>query len=589
VRSRISRYRTRVILTFVVPWVAATLFSFWYLSYIQRVAGERNALRHLDIVSDMLATSVGAGLNDADFSLVQKALDWTKLDRNVTYICILDENDEVLYQTGVMLDIPLDVLKKSAPGISRTATDLVSVTEVVPGEKRLGTVILIYSLEGIEQEIKSAQMTSIVVSLVVLLVGILGTRLLVRQTMELDNARNDAERQAATVRMQAVDLASMNASLGKSNLTLLETQRELQQAHDELEQRVEARTNALAEANAELHVRQGYLELAMTAARMFPWRMDLSTGEITVSEDHLRALGLQSAGRDLLVAHIHPADRVRVVQAFREASQGLVPLDVEFRAMMDPEHPIWFAAYGRPMIGTDGRPTLIVGINLDITERKRTEEAVRTSLREKEILLKEVHHRVKNNMQIISSLLFLQSSYVRDPYDVELFRESQMRVKSMATVHERLYRSEDLSSIEFSEYVRTITDELLASYTRPGIELMTAVDDVRFGVDIAIPCGLLITELVTNAIKHAFPEGRDGRINIAGNLTDGMMHLSVADNGIGYPADVDFTGGETLGVMLIRGLTDQLDGTIVLDRTGGSRVMITFPLHRMGEEGEAAL
>jgi PAS domain S-box-containing protein len=588
VRSRVSRYRTRLLLTFVIPWVAATLFSFWYLSYIQRLAGERNALRHLGIVSDMLATSVGSGLTDADFSLVKKALDWTKLDRNVTYICILDEDGEILYQTGAMLEIPLGVLKNRVPGISRTVTGLLSITDVAPGGKKLGSVILVYSLEGIEQEIKSAQMTSIVVSLVVLLVGILGTRLLVRQAMELDNARDEAERQAATVRVQAVDLASMNASLGKSNLTLLETQRELQQAHDELEQRVEARTNALAEANAELHVRQGYLELAMTAARMFPWRMDIATGEITVSEDHLRALGLRSAGRDLLVSHIHPSDRERVVQAFRASSQGLVPLDVEFRAMLGSGDPVWFAAYGRPMIDADGRPTLIVGINLDITERKRTEDAVRTSLREKEILLKEVHHRVKNNMQIISSLLFLQSSYVRDPYDVELFRESQLRVKSMATVHERLYRSEDLSSIEFGEYVRTITAELLASYSRPGVVLTTSVDDVRFGVDIAIPCGLLITELVTNAIKHAFPEGRDGRISIEGSRTAGTMHLSVSDDGVGYPEDVDFSGGETLGVMLIRGLTDQLDGTIALDRTGGSRVMITFPLHRTGEEGESA-
>jgi two-component sensor histidine kinase len=182
--------------------------------------------------------------------------------------------------------------------------------------------------------------------------------------------------------------------------------------------------------------------------------------------------------------------------------------------------------------------------------------------------------------------LFLQSSYVRDGYDVELFRESQLRVKAMAMVHERLYRSEDLSSIEFADYVHTIADELLASYSRPGIELRTTIGPVRFGVDIAIPCGLLITELVTNAIKHAFPDGRSGHIEIEGTCLNGTMQLIVNDDGVGYPAHVDFSGGETLGVTLIRGLTDQLEGTITVDRTGGSRVTISFPLPGTAGGGE---
>jgi PAS domain S-box-containing protein len=583
-RARAS-YRTRVILTFVVPWVVATLFSFWYLSYVQRVAGERNARRHLGIVSDMFATSVGSGLSDGDFTLVQKAFDWSTLDRNVSSICILDEKDEVLYQSAGLPEIPVQDMKTYAPGITRTHSGLLSVTEVVASGKRLGTVILGYSLESVEQEITSAQLTSLVVSLVVLLVGILGTRLLTRQANELERARVEAERQATTVRMQAVDLASMNASLGKSNATLIETQGELQRAHDELERRVEERTNELAAANAELHVKQGHLELAMTAARMFPWRMDLATGGIVVSEEHMRGLGLEGSGRDLLIAHIHPDDRERVVGAFRHTAQTCASLNIEFRAVLGPDQTIWFAAYGRAMTA-DGRPTHIVGINIDITERKRGEVALRTSLQEKEILLKEVHHRVKNNMQIISSLLFLQSSYVRDTYDVELFRESQLRVKSMAMVHERLYGSEDLSSIEFADYVQTIADELLASYNRPGLELRADVEAVRFGVDIAIPCGLLITELVTNAIKHAFPDGRSGHIEIEGKRLDGIMHLVVRDDGVGYPEHVDFNGSETLGVMLIRGLTDQLEGTIALDRTNGSRVDIAFPLPRVPGEGE---
>ncbi|CAG1772724.1 partial putative sensor histidine kinase pdtaS, partial [uncultured bacterium] len=385
----------------------------------------------------------------------------------------------------------------------------------------------------------------------------------------------------------AVDLASMNASLGRSNATLLDTQQELQRAHDELERRVEERTNELAAANAELHVNEGHLQLAMTAARMFPGKMDLATGTLVVSDEHLRGLGLATAERNALVSRIHPDDRPHVVEVFREAGRTGTPIAIEFRGMLGGDQIIWFAAYGRAMAGPDGSPVTIVGITMDITARKRAEETLRTSLREKDILRKEVHHRVKNNMQIISSLLFLQSSYVRDPYDVDLFRESQLRVKSMAMVHERLYRSEDLSSIEFSDYVRTIAEELLASYSRPGIGLVTQVDEVRFGVDIAIPCGLLITELVTNAIKHAFPEGRGGHIEIRGTCMDGIMQLTVQDDGVGYPAHVDFNGGETLGVTLIKGLADQLEGTIAVDRASGSRVVITVPLNRVSGEGEA--
>lgn len=556
-------YRTRVILTFVIPWVAASVFSFWYISYVQRAAGERDARRHLGLVTDMLATSVGSGLNDGDFTLVQKAFDWSRLDRNVTYICIFDEKDEVLYQSASVPDVRIADIKRFPSGITHIGPGLLSVAEVVPGGKKLGTVILLYSLEGIEREIASARLTSVVVSLVVLLVGIFGTRLLIRQASALE----------------------------RSNLTLTETQRELQQAHDGLERRVEERTTALADANAELHTRQGYLDLAMTAARMFPWRMDLATGAIAVSGEHLANLGLATAERDFLVAHLHPDDRARVVGAFRAAGETGAPLNTEFRALLGPDGLTWFAAFGRVMTGPNGRPTHIVGINMDITERKRIDDAIRTSLREKETLLKEVHHRVKNNMQIISSLLFLQSSYVRDPHDQDLFRESQLRVKSMATVHERLYRSEDLSSIEFGEYVRTIADELLASYQRPGINLRTAVEEIRFGVDIAIPCGLLITELVTNAIKHAFPDGRAGCIEIEGSLAEGKMVLSVSDDGIGYPATLDVTGGATLGVMLIRGLTDQLEGTITLDRSRGSRITITFPFavhHPISEGGVRA-
>ncbi len=571
-------YRMRLLTTFVIPWLLTTLFSFAYLTHVQRETGEANARQHLGIVSDMLAYSVGTGLSEGNFSLVQKAFDWSRIDDNVSYIGILDEKNDFIYQTASRPPMATSLLLQQGPGVSATASGLLSVAPVVVGGKALGRVVLLYSLDGVERSIRSAQTTSIVVSLLVLLLGLWGSRLLARQAAALESARADAERQAETVRAQADVLSAMNSNLKHSNAQLHATQSDLQEAHDDLERRVEERTNALAEANTELQLNQAHLGVAMMAARMFPWKIDLPSGKLAVTDDLLELIGETSTRSATLLSHVHAADRKGAFFALARAVKTLEPLEVEFRVLRSTGEVRWFVSYGRALTDPAGMATHVVGINMDITDRKRSESELRTSLKEKEILLKEVHHRVKNNMQIISSLLFLQSNFVRDAYDVQLFRESQQRVKSMAMVHERLYRSGDLSSIDFGDYVQTIVRELVSSYHRDGLELRTAIDHVRFGVDTAIPCGLLINELVTNAIKHAFPGDRTGLIEVAASQEAGQLLLSVSDNGIGMPETVDFTEAETLGVTLVRALAEQLDGSIAIGRDHGTRITVTFPL-----------
>lgn len=212
-------------------------------------------------------------------------------------------------------------------------------------------------------------------------------------------------------------------------------------------------------------------------------------------------------------------------------------------------------------------------------ERKRAEDQIKASLKEKEVLLKEIHHRVKNNLQIISSLLNLQSRYIDDQRVFELFRESQERIRSIALIHERLYRSRDLAEIDFAEYLQSLSANLFRSYgvKSNAVKLKVEVDGMRLSVDTAIPIGLIVNELVSNSLKHAFPSGRKGeiRIRLAAN-GDNSSTLIVSDNGIGFPHDLDLRNARSLGLQLVNMLVQQLDGTIELDRTNGTTFKIVF-------------
>jgi two-component sensor histidine kinase len=217
----------------------------------------------------------------------------------------------------------------------------------------------------------------------------------------------------------------------------------------------------------------------------------------------------------------------------------------------------------------------------EIVERRRVEERLKASLAEKEILLKEVHHRVKNNLQVISSLLHLQSRQIQDPATLELFLESQHRVKSMALVHERLYQTEGLSGVDCAEYVRELVGYLVRSYsaTSSQIKLNVDVDPGSLGIDMAIPCGLIINELVSNSLKHAFPDGREGEILVQFHLArDGHCILVIGDNGVGLPAGLDpgSQASGSLGLQLVNRLVDQLEGSIELDRSVGTVFKIVF-------------
>jgi len=202
-------------------------------------------------------------------------------------------------------------------------------------------------------------------------------------------------------------------------------------------------------------------------------------------------------------------------------------------------------------------------LKAEINERKKAQENLIQSLAEKELLIKEVHHRVKNNLQIVSSMFELQSTYMKDKQAIMAFREGQNRVATMALIHEKLYRSGDLSRIRFAEYIEELTSNIFVSYgvNSNQIRLNINVGEVFFDVNTAIPCGLIINELVSNSIKHAFTDGRKGEINIELRPENMEKYLmTINDNGRGFPPDLDFRNSETLGLKLVITLTKQLNG-----------------------------
>ncbi|MBI3991382.1 MAG: sensor histidine kinase, partial [Candidatus Omnitrophica bacterium] len=204
----------------------------------------------------------------------------------------------------------------------------------------------------------------------------------------------------------------------------------------------------------------------------------------------------------------------------------------------------------------------------------------------------EIHHRVKNNLQIVSSLINLQAQYIKNKEDINILRQSERRIKTMALIHEELYGSEDISRIDFAQYVQKLVDYLLSSYSIPTCEVKIEIDvrDVYFGIDTAIPCGLIINEIVSNSFKYAFPlnmAGKERKISItlhpaedtpgAANGREGKGYiLVVKDNGVGFPGNIDWKDTKTLGMQLVVTLVEQIHGTIAMSADGGTEFKIIF-------------
>jgi PAS domain S-box-containing protein len=238
----------------------------------------------------------------------------------------------------------------------------------------------------------------------------------------------------------------------------------------------------------------------------------------------------------------------------------------------------WLGGYFGPHRNAQGEINGVIVVISDVTQRKKDEDALRTALNEKEVLLREIHHRVKNNLQVMSSLISLQADTIADPAVRAYFTQMQARVRSMALIHEELYQSKDLARVNFAEYIDKLASGLAQTYLfSADVDLAVNIEEIYLGIDTAIPCGLIVNELVTNAFKYAFPDGRRGRVQIdLAAHADSSYTLVVGDDGVGLPPGLDIHNTESLGMQLVTVLARQLRGSLQVENGKGTRFLINF-------------
>jgi PAS domain S-box-containing protein len=323
---------------------------------------------------------------------------------------------------------------------------------------------------------------------------------------------------------------------------------------------------------------------AINAGKVGIWEWNIKTNEIYIDPNLQAMLGYTEQETPKYyndwLNFVHPDDVELVKNALNAYLTGLTPkYEIEHRMLNKDGSCIWFLSRGTLLYDSQGNECFIAGSNTDITARTQAENKLKISLKEKEILLKEIHHRVKNNLQIISSLLRLQTRYINDSQTLEVFQDSHNRVRAMAIIHENLYQSNDLTKIEFTDYVRCLTNNLLRSYgVISGINIDLNINQkISLKIDTVISCGLIINELVSNSIKHAFLNTKQGDIYIELlEIASNQYSLIVSDNGVGLSKDIAYYKNQSLGLQLVWSLVEQLEGIITFNTSLGTSFKITF-------------
>jgi PAS domain S-box-containing protein len=345
-------------------------------------------------------------------------------------------------------------------------------------------------------------------------------------------------------------------------------------------------------AEEALRDREERLRLVVEASNNGIWEWNILTSDVWLSDRAFEMLRLPAGTSpihiDTIKQLIHPEDRSCFVETLGKHLVTLLPYDIELRFQGGDGSIRHFSCRGKSLRDETGRGFKMFGSIEDITERKQAmitlqenEVRLRLMLNEKEVLLKEIHHRVKNNLQVVSSLLDLQAVHAQGKELTELFNETQNRVRAMASIHEHLYGGDDLGRVDFQKQTCDMVQHLIRVYGPPDVRPQVDVEQLFLGVDTAIPCSLIINELVSNSLKHAFPDGRSGCLYVGMHNAGGnTFRLQVKDDGVGFPKHSSWVSSKSLGLELVKILTEQLGGSIEFANGTGSSFTIVFDLTR---------
>ena len=335
----------------------------------------------------------------------------------------------------------------------------------------------------------------------------------------------------------------------------------------ENEQELERIRQSLIESNWQLSE-------AQKIGRIGSWQWNIASETLSCSDEALRILGIPrdefSGSIHEMISRIHPDERM----TFNESIRSLRPFEGEYRILRDDGSTSFVLLRAEVLRDSEGNPKSLIGIKQDITEDKRIRKSLEASIREKEFLLSEIHHRVKNNLQLISSLLRLQSRYIEDEKSLEIFMECQNRVKSIALVHEKLYGSGDMMVVNLAEYIEELLSELRNMCRGRDTVFRTKFDEVNVGINTAVSIGLIVNELVTNAIKHGIDSSGEVRIELF--VSDGRGTLVVADDGKGLPEGIELLDPPGFGLKLVKFMLRRINGAISADNRGGGVFTVTF-------------
>jgi PAS domain S-box-containing protein len=334
---------------------------------------------------------------------------------------------------------------------------------------------------------------------------------------------------------------------------------------------------------------EALLAEAQATAHLGSWSWDVPSNQVVWSDELYRIYGVKQqdslGSYETFLELVHPDDRAQVAETVRLAMERGEDYVVLHRLVRPDGTVRWIHGRGAVALGPGGEVVRIHGTAEDVTERKAAEDRLRESLQEKEVLLQEVHHRVKNNLQIVSSMLNLQAHRTDDPQSLRMFKDSRDRVQAMALVHEKMYMTRHLDAVPILDYIGDLAASVCRNNDPEGrrpVALELDVEDAVLDIDLAVGLGLMVNELLSNCCKHAFPRGAGGNIRVAFRTTPEEYHLEVEDDGVGYPSDLPFPAPDTLGMKLVVRLVEQHRGSIVLHRGTapdgrGTAFRITLP------------